>query len=363
MAPPRVEVHQFLPIALPRDAVTNHTLAMQRVLKRAGLGGQTWAEHVDPRLAHAIRRHNDRRAIRPKGAPMILLYQASTGSEGMAEWLAQQDEPLAIYYHGITPAELFRPYDGLAAAKLWRGREEMGLLARRTRLAFAASPYSATELRELGVRDVRILPPYGPRDAGAPDTAYVRELRNSKRGLDVLFVGKLVPNNGQLDLIRMLGVLCASFGRPVRLFLVGGMGPHVYIATLQRLVERLGLDGAVFFIDSLDQDKLAAHYLTADVFVCLSEHDGYCIPVLEAMRAGLPVVARDAGATAEIMDGTGVLLDTADPFVTAEVVTRVVTNQGLRSEIVRRGRERAAALDSLDRDGVLLLAVRELCED
>lgn len=362
MAPGRIEVHQFAPTVFRRDAVGNHTLATRRALRRAGMAGQTWAEQFDPRLALSVHRLNRHRSLRANGARRILLYQASTGSEGMVSWLAGQEGPLALYYHNITPAEFFSPYDGIAAASMRRGRRELAQLARRTRLAFAASEYSATELRELGLGEVRVLPPYYSQDLGPPHPAYLRDLRASKRGTDLLFVGKLVPHKGQLDLIRMAGVLRANTWRPVRLYLVGGEGPHTYVSAMRRLVDRLGLQRTVFITGSLSPARLAAHYQAADVFVCLSEHEGFGIPVLEAMRSGLPVVARDAGAIAEVMAGTGVLLGTDDPLVTAEVVSRVAASEDLRGELVGRQRERAREVDAMDRDGVLLSALRELAD-
>lgn len=353
-----IDVHQFAPALFPRDAVGNHSLATRLALRRGGMGGRTWAEHRDPRLALAIHRW-DRYRGSSRAAGMVLLYQASTGSEGMADGLLRMAAPLVLYYHNITPAEFFGPYDGVAAGSMRRGKRELRALAARAVLALTPTEYSATELRELGVRDVRIVPPYYNPDVGVPNPAYLRELDGSKRGVDVLFVGRLAPHKGQLQLIRVAAILRAGLGRPVRLFLVGGEGPHTYMRAIARLIDRLGMQRSVVMTGSVSQGRLAAHYRSADVFVCLSEHEGFGIPMLEAMRSGLPVIANDAAAIGETLGGAGILVGGADPTLTAEAISRVLCDGRLREQLVRGQRRRAAALESFDRDGALLRGIHE----
>jgi len=353
------EVRQFVPSLFQRDAVGNHALATRRALRRGGMSGQTWAEHRDPHLALAVHRWDRHRLPSTRGET-VLLYQASTGSEGMADALLRMPGQLVLYYHNITPADFFGPYDGVAAASMRRGRRELQALAARAVLAFTPSEYNAAELRELGMRDVRLMPPYYVPGVGLPHAAYLHRLRQSKRGVDVLFVGRLAPHKGQLQLIRVAAALRAGLGRPVRLFLVGGDGPHNYMRAITYLIERLGMQRAVVMTGSISEDRLAAHYQSADVFVCLSEHEGFGIPVLEAMRAGLPVVAHDAAAIGETLGGAGILVGGGDPLLTAEAISRVLFDGGLRDQLVGRQRDRAAALESFDRDGVLLGGIREV---
>ena len=355
-----IEVEQFLPVLFPRDGVGNHTLATQAALRDAGLRAQTWAERFDPDLRSEVHAFRDYQDGTSATARKVLLYQASTGSEGMAEYLIGLDEPLVIYYHGITPAEFFASYDAEATESMRQGRAEITRLAPRARLSFAASEYSASELRSLGAGDVRVVPPYYQGYLGEPDRDYLDDLRRSKRGFDVLFVGRLYPHKGQMDLIRLAAILEAGLDHRIRLFLVGTDGPHQYMRALRLQAERLGVEGLVVFTGPVSQARLAAHYLAADVFVCLSEHEGFCVPVVEAMKVGLPVVARAAGAVKETMGGAGILLRSFDPLATAEVVARVVRDEPLRLMILRGQHERAAALDAIDRDQPLLRAVRDL---
>ena len=354
-----IEVHQFLPALFPRDAVGVHTLATRRVLRDAGMGGQIWAVHRDTSLALLARRYDRYPGL--GRSQQVLLYQASTGSEGVADFLCGRREPLAVYYHNITPPELLEPFDRDAAARARLAREELQRLALRAGLWLANSQFSADELDALGVRDVRVLPPLTDRRPAAPDAGYLRELRSGKRGIDLLFVGRVVPHKGHQHLIEVTALLDASGFRP-RLFLVGSAGPPAYMAKLHRLAAHLGIEAGVHFTGTVGWARLEAHYRAADVLVCFSQHEGFCIPILEAMRCGVPVVAVETAAVAETLGGAGVLLSRADPLVAAEVVTRLAADTTLREQLVARQRQRAADVDGVDQAGILRHALRELAE-
>src|SRR5262245_50598861 len=157
-----VEVHQFLTDLFPVDAVGAHTLAMRRALREAAMDGHIWAEAFDPHYALVARPYYRYKpeSGRSGRTRRVLLYQMSTGSNGIVDFLYSLGEPLAAYYHNITPPEFFYPFDAEAAERMRRGREQLSRLAPRIRLAFAASRFSADELRSVGVKDVRLLPPF-----------------------------------------------------------------------------------------------------------------------------------------------------------------------------------------------------------
>jgi len=357
-------VHQFLPSLAPRDAIGNHTLGTLRALRRAGVAGGIWAEYVHGKLVGVAKRYQRypgwlsglRRSRR------ALLYQSSTGSDGLVDFLERRSEPLAICYHNITPPEFFDGYDAVAAGRCRKGREELGRLVPRATSFLADSRFNASELRSLGAQDVAVVSPYvGSGNVAEPDPEREERLRSGKRGIDLLFVGRMMPHKGLLHLVRAAAAL-RSGDHPVRLFLVGPSGPPAYMGALSRLNETLGLEDTVFVTGSLPDDQLAAHYATADLFVCLSEHEGFCIPLLEAMRVGLPVVAYDAGAVAETLGGCGVLLGTTHPMLVAETVSRVVVDDALRRQLRDRQRSRVAELDGFDRDAALLSALRPVLD-
>ncbi len=357
-SPPRV--HQFLPFFALPDAVGTHTVRTQEALARAGMDGRIWAERVLSRSeaeVHLFQGANRTRASRGK----ILLYQASTGSvDGMVEFLAGQPQPRTMYYHNITPSEFFRQYDESAAASMARGRTELRLLAQTIRVAAAASTFNANELRALGVPDVHVIPPYiPPRLATKPNERHLDWLLRTKKGMDLLFVGRVVPNKGHLNLLRVLAVIRRAIDPHARLFVVGGWALPPYTERLFRLRSRLQLEGVVF-TGQVSDSVLAAHYRSADVFLSLSEHEGYGLPLIEAMRFDLPVVAYDAAAVAETLGGAGVLLGTLDALLTAEVLGRLVHNQDLLNQVRARQQARLAELDSLPLDEMQLNLMRQV---
>jgi glycosyltransferase involved in cell wall biosynthesis len=354
----RVEVHQFVPNLFPRDAVGEHTLGTRRVLREAGMGGRIWAERLDARYARQARlyRHYGR-----TGPGAVILYQLSTGAEGMADFLEGRPEPQLAYYHNITPAEFFDAFDSDAAANMRRGRDQLRRLAPRFRVGLAASRFSGRELQANGVEDVRLVPPLVEPRQAAPEPGYLDGLRQGKRGIDILFVGRVFPHKGHRALLRVAALLRAG-GLQARLFVVGGPGPSAYMNILDRAAERLGLEDDVILTGAVDEARLAAHYASADVFLCMSEHEGYCIPLVEAMRADLPVVACDAAAVAETLGGAGVVLRNADAVPAAEVVARVATDRRLRAQLVARQRARVAELDAMRPGELLLDAIRDVAE-
>jgi glycosyltransferase involved in cell wall biosynthesis len=354
------QVHQFLPSLGHRDAVGNHTLTTQDVLASAGIRGGIWAEDVHPEYRRRGRPFVDYARVRTaRGGGNVLLYQASTGSNGMVDFLLARSERLLIYYHNITPSEFFEPYDPASAVVLQRGRLELERICSRIDHAIANSDYSAKELRALGVEDVEVFAPYPSRLETEPSRSHSQWLRKTKDGIDVLFVGRVVPNKGHLHLLRAFAALRAGADAAPRLFVVGSWGPPAYMRAVHSVRDRLGPDGVVL-AGSITEARLAAHHKEADVYLSLSEHEGFAVPVADALRAGIPVVAYDSGAVGETLGGSGVLLRTLDPGLIAEVVHRVATDSDLRRKIVERQYERVAELDRIPRDEVLLRSVRSV---
>ncbi|MBO0727615.1 MAG: glycosyltransferase [Acidimicrobiaceae bacterium] len=353
-------VHQFLPTPLvPRDAVGTHTRRVHQVLTGAGIDGRVWAGPLTEGDSPDgdVGAWKDFAWTEAGGAG---LYQTYVGGGALVDLLLERSEPLGLYYHNFTPGELLRKFDPETAGLMEQGRDELRRLAPRVRLALAPSEFNATELRSVGIRDVRIMPPYSADPLVSADPEYEDGLRATKRGLDILFVGRVAPNKGHALLTQVAAVLAAGYDRPLRCFCVGRTGPASYMFALNGLRDRLGVRDQVIFTGSVSEGRLAAHYRTADLFVCLSEHEGFCLPVQEAMRAALPVVAYSAGAVPETLGDAGVLLRTRDPLIVAGALDRLASDETLRSSLRVREVARARELDEFDRDGILLRAIHDL---
>lgn len=355
-----LRVDQFVPTLVPRDAVGNHTLRTRSALASTGIGGDVWALAIGPDAAGCAGLYTDWTSV-PNGGEVVLHYQVASVSRGMVEFLLDRAEPLTAYYHNLTPPDFYEPWDAVEADGLRLARTELARLAPRLRAAIANSEFSAGDLKVLGIEDVSVCPPFlGAAMDAKPDPELLAALRASA-ALKVLFVGRVAPNKGHRHLLRALEAIRAGVDPNARLYLAGPPGPRVYMHALAVEAEGVG-DGAVRFTGPVPDAALAAYYEAADVFLCMSEHEGFGLPLVEAMRHDIPVIALDRGAVAETLGGAGVLLRNPDPLVAAEAVQRVIEDASLREALLRRQRERGGELAAAPRAELLASALRRAVE-
>ena len=335
-------VHQVIPVLSPHDAVGNHTLQVRDALRQAGFESEVFAEH---RFGHhGSTGHLLTDFPEQATAPDLVIYQSSTGSSAV-EWLLRRSDPLVVNYHNITPASFFEPWDDQAAASMRRARAQLGSLARRSRLAVADSPFNAAELTQLGFDPVVVSPLLLDLEArlASPEPAVAEHLARTRAGSHWLFVGRLAPNKCQHDLIAAFAAYRALYDPGARLTLIGSEAAAAYSDALYGLVDDLGLNVAVTFTGSVTDGELAAYYADADAFVCLSRHEGFCVPLLEAMRHDVPVVALRAGAVPDTVGDAAVVVDDAAPHPVAAAVRILLQDDALRDGLVAAGRELVAA--------------------
>ncbi len=266
----------------------------------------------------------------------------------MAGWLHQRAAAggrLFLNYHNITPAEYFARWEPGMADGFDRARRALAGLATCTELAIADSGYNEAELRRLGYRTTTTSPPLvdlGALHAPPSRRALARIDRRRGAGARWLFVGRLAPNKCQHDVIGAFAAYRKAFDPAARLVLVGAPSSYRYLRALQQLVADLELGDTVVLAGGIAFDALRAEYGRASVFVCCSEHEGFCVPVVEAMELGVPVVAYAAAAIPETVGDAGVLLDDKDPLRVAVAVAGLLGDRERRAEQVAAGRARAA---------------------
>ena len=353
-------IHQFLPTFAGGDAIGNHVLRTQRILRAAGFESDIYADDAHAAVRKHCRPYQEFSV--PAGAdPPWLLYHLSTGSP-MAAFLAERadDFPLAVYYHNITPAEFFERWEPGAAESVRSARGQLRKLASSVRLAMANSAWSAGELRAEGYPDPAVVPVLVDFDeySAAPDETTLTRLGRAAAGggAQWLFVGRLAPNKCQHDVIGAFAAYRAVYDPAARLTLVGGKTSALYHRALEQLGRELDLGDALDLADTVSFPELLAHYRSASVFVCASEHEGFCVPLVEAMHFGIPVVASAASAIPETVGDAALLVDDKDPMVMAAAVHRVMTDAAVRDRLVAAGRARAGHY-AMDRTGQLLLDV------
>jgi glycosyltransferase involved in cell wall biosynthesis len=329
-------VHQLLGGAGPYDAITNQALAWRRILDGWGRAGEVAADSRDPAVGPAVR---DAAGLESRLQPDdVLVLHYSAHAPALEAALALPQRKLLVY-HNITPARYLwehEPYVALACAV---GRDRLGAFAGRVDAALAPTEFSAGELRDAGFADVGVSPALylldrerlGERDRQAAET--------TGAGPTVLFVGRLSHNKRQDRLVKAFALYQRHREPAARLVLAGSPGSGTYGAYLARLAREAGARDVVL-AGALPQPRLNALYASAAAFACLSEHEGFCIPILEALHFGLPVVAARAAAVPEVAGDAAVLLDAPDLATVAEAIDLCVRDQALREELRRRGRRR-----------------------
>ena len=352
-------VHQFLPVFAAGDAIGNHVLRIRDTLRAAGYESEIFADDIHPPVRRHARHFLDFKA--PAGGKAVhLLYHLSTGSR-MAAWLADQPVPLGVDYHNITPAEYFDRWQPQAAQIARSARAEMRKLASSTVYGLADSTYNASELADEGYPDTAVVPilvDWAEYDA-APDTATLTRLRRRAEGGGAhwLFVGRVAANKCQHDIVAAFAVYRQLFDPKARLSIVGGRTLLLYSRALERLADELGVAGAVDFTNDLTFPQLLAQYRAADVFVSLSEHEGFCVPLVEAMHFGVPTVAFASTAVPETAGDATLLLPDKDPLMVAVAVHRVLSDDVVRKALIEAGHRRVEHFSLVNNQRRLLEAL------
>ena len=335
-------IHQLLPSFAPRDAIGAHALQVQRVLHGLGVESRIYVGDAHREVRRTVQPYRELAVPRP-GEPTWLLYQCSTGSP-VADWFLHRPERKLSNYHNITPAPFFEPWEPHVGAELLEARRQLDLLAPAVELGIADSAYNEAELQAVGYRETTVVPILLDTSTfeHEVDQPALDRLRAAKAsgGSDWLFVGRVAPHKAQHDLIKAFAAHRATTDPHARLHLVGGSSSHAYWTALERFIAALGLDDVVDLAGSISPGELAARYQVADVFVCVSEHEGFCVPLLEAMHHGVPIVAYGAAAVPETLAGAGLVLDDKAPLTVATAVQRVLTDDSLGASLVAAGHAR-----------------------
>ncbi|HET7489710.1 MAG TPA: glycosyltransferase family 4 protein [Acidimicrobiales bacterium] len=347
-----VAVHQFLPTFAEHDAIGMHVRRLQRLLRGAGYASDVYADDIHAEVRGRALPFRDFRPA-PGERPWVL-YHSSTGSTMAAE-LAGAGLPLVVDYHNITLPRFFERWEPLAAHSMRAGREQLRVLAPAATFGIADSTFNEADLVRAGFARTAVSPilvDFADYDV-APDQRALARLRKGGGPL-WLFVGRVAPNKCQHDVIAAFAAYRRLHAPDARLRIVGGRTSQLYWQALEELIADLGLGDAVRLTDSISFPELLAHYEAADVFVCLSEHEGFCVPVLEAMRFDVPVVAYGASAVPETVGDAAVVLPGKDPVLVAAAVDRVLSDDALRRSLVDAGRARVEHF-SLEHTGKQML--------
>jgi glycosyltransferase involved in cell wall biosynthesis len=324
------------------DAIGNDIGGMYRVLESMGFEPVVLCEHNPHRLNQYRISHSF--SVKDLRSYSLIIYHHSQFWELGKRLLEDTKTPIVLRFHNITPSRFFRNCSAVRADLCERGEEMTRRLARLSKPHqwLADSQFNGEQLTAAGVSQdrVTVVPPFNRIQH------YLRQQNKadySKGTIDILFAGRFAPHKGYLHLLHIVKALQIEFGLQARLLIAGARDQEFkeYHREFVNLAFELQLNGAVFLHQHIPQPQLDQLFRDSHVYLCMSEHEGFCVPIIEAQAMGLPIVGTTAGAKKETA-GPQQLLSTiptgpADYSFYASLVYKVFTERALRSQVVRQG--------------------------
>ncbi|HPC18713.1 MAG: glycosyltransferase [Kiritimatiellae bacterium] len=340
-------IHQIVAGFANGDAISNEARTMRDLFRSWGHESHIYSElkRILPELRGDAR---DLTACKGDFRPDdIVLLHLSIGSDVNDIFPALPGRK-AILYHNITPPEYFRGVQEQTAHLLARGRQQAAALAGTAEVVMADSRFNAEEIAAMGHANPQVLPLMldFSRLRAKADRRILRQYRDGL--VNILFVGRCAPNKRIEDLLNAFYYFQRYVQPASRLIHVGSYaGMEQYHALLLTRKRELQLKN-VELVGAVRQDELNAYYAVSRAFLCLSEHEGFCIPLLEAMTHDVPVIAYAAGAVPETLDGAGVLLHEKRFDLIAETLGRITEDEPLRNALLTAQRARLDRYEKQD---------------
>ena len=333
-----MKVHQWVPAAHRGDAIGDSARQVRDMLRALGHDSEIFALTIDDDMRSEVRPFADAAA---RQADLTIFHYALPSP--MTGAFAALAGIKVLQYHNITPAAFFAPYDPGLFRLAALGRRELATLAGRVDLALGDSEFNRQELASLGFTRTGVMPIAvdSARLIGAPPRPALERILGDGL-INILFVGRIVPNKRIEDHIRLAEMYKRYVDAYYRFIFVGRYdGIPTYYDQLRALIAQYEmLPDRFWFTGPVPDDDLAAFYRWADVYVSLSEHEGFCVPLVEAMASDVPVVAYAAGAVPETLGGAGILFSPKDLEVAAELVGSVVYDRAVRHGVLEGQRRR-----------------------
>lgn len=325
------QVHQVLATLSYGDAIGHEALGIRRALRAAGHASDIFVETAHPKLEGLTRDYRELR--RAAGPDDLLIHHFSIGSEASRVAFASASRMMLVY-HNITPPEYFIGINEELVRRCYHGRRELTAYVDRCELALGDSEFNRRELEALGFPRTAVLPvvpDFSHLDV-EPDPLLAGQFDDD--WTNILFVGRVIPNKRFDDVIRFFHAYRLWFNPRSRLLLVGSTdGFEDHRTQLLALAGRLGTPD-VHLTGHVTNEQLVAFYEASDLFLSASEHEGFCVPIVEAFYMCVPVLAYAATAVPGTMSGGGILYDTKNPIEVAALMDGILRDADLRERVL-----------------------------
>lgn len=328
-----MRVYQFVSTLAYGDAIGNEVVVIDSILKSMNIESIILCDYSDPRVEIKSYLYDKNELKRSLEKNDIIIYHKSSGSH-FSEEIIEFNCKKVMIYHNITPEEFFEPYNNNVAAELKRGREQLEKLKDIIDYAIADSEYNKEELINIGFKcpiDIQpLIIDFDEYNIKCNDNI----LNNYKKGTNIIFTGRIAPNKKQEDIIKVFYYYKNYVDSEARLFLVGSYnGTEKYYAKLKGFVQELRLKD-VYFTGHVKFNDIVSYYKIADVFVCMSEHEGFCVPLIESMYFNIPIICYKCTAIPYTMGKSGVVLDNKDFISYSESIRKLIEDKTYRDSII-----------------------------
>ena len=332
------------PTLISADAVSNDVLAMQRVLSKRGHDVVLFADNSnvtdkDVRKAGTVKSFL-------RASDDVLIYHHSIGWERGLDVLRTASCRKVIKYHNVTPPEFFEGVSEEHQNLCRRGRDQLkDIVACGPDLCLSASSFNKTDLLNAGSdeRKTFVVAPFNHVDKLQAGEADLELLDNYNDGnINLITVGGVRPNKGHTALIEAFATYYYHFNSRARLFIVGAENPAFsgYTRMLRGLIDSWAIDSRVVFTGQVSDQSLKAYYLLAHALLMTSEHEGFCVPLVEAMALKVPIVAYASTAIPETAADAALVWNERDPFLLAQSIDCLLTSDNTRMALTSRGYDR-----------------------
>ncbi|HYB93900.1 MAG TPA: glycosyltransferase [Vicinamibacterales bacterium] len=334
-------VNQWVPAAHKGDAIGDSARRVRGLLREMGHQSDLYAMTIDDDLRGDVIPWTDAGASR---GDLTIFHFALVSP--MTAAFARLQSGRVLQYHNVTPAHFFAGYDAAVYRLAMLGREDLKSLVGHTDVALGDSEYNRRELEDLGFTNTGVFPIAVDTDriTKAPRRPALEKVLHEEGWLNFLFVGRIVPNKKIEDHIKLAEHYKRYVDEQYRFVFVGKTdATPTYYAAIRAMLERYRMPpGRFIFTGPVPDEDLATYYRTASVYISLSEHEGFCVPLLEAMAADVPVMAYASTAVPDTLGGAGVQFTPKDLEFAAELLGELAYNDGLRQQVIAGQRARLA---------------------
>ena len=336
----KITIHQITATVSFGDAISNEILAIKKMLDNMGIHNEIYAENIDPRVKKYVKKYTSYKGNKDD----IIINHFGIGSSVNDYVIGLKNKVKIIRYHNITPHNFFHTYNSVTAKLCELGREQLKKSRDTYKYSLAVSEYNKQELLDIGYKNISIMPiiiaikDYEKK----PNDEIVNKFNDNNR--NIIFVGRVSPNKKQEDVIKSFYYYKKYFNSKSRLFIVGSYdGMELYYKQLIRLIQALELED-VFFTGHTSFESILAYYSIADLFLCMSEHEGFCVPLVESMFFKVPVLAYNSSAIPDTLSGSSVLINEKNYEYIAGMMNYILEEKDFRDKIINKQSKRLEEL-------------------